>query len=164
MNTANVVLEYRLDRIDRQILDLLQRRGRATNVELSAQVHLSAPQCLRRVRQLEEAGVIRHYAALLDPQALGYGVVAFVSLSVDREQSTRERELERQIRSFPEIVECYTISGDFDYLLKVVARDLKELSSFLTDRLLHVSGVAGVRSTICMEEIKPLAPLPAIER
>lgn len=149
-----------LDRIDRNIIEFLQERGRATNVELSAHVHLSAPQCLRRVRQLEEDGVIRRYAALVDPAALGYGVIAFVSLSVDREQAKLERELERQIRSFPEIVECYTISGDFDYLLKVVARDLKGLSSFLTDRLLQVRGVAGVRSTICMEEIKPLAPLP----
>ena len=162
MNIANDDSIRKLDRTDRHILDVLQSRGRATNVELSAQVHLSAPQCLRRVRQLEESGVIRQYAAVLDPQALGFGVVAFVSLAVDRDQSTRERELERQIRSFPEIVECYTISGDFDYLLKVVARDLKELSSFLTDRLLQVSGVAGVRSTICMEEIKPLSPLPVI--
>ena len=153
-----------LDRIDRDIVDFLQQHGRATNVELSAQVHLSAPQCLRRVRQLEEAGVIRRYAALVDPEALGYGVIAFVSLAVDREQSKREREIERQIRSFPEIVECYTISGDFDYLLKVAARDLRELSAFLTDRLLQVRGVASVRSTICMEEVKALSPLPTEER
>ncbi len=153
-----------LDRIDRSIIDFLQNRGRATNVELSAQVHLSAPQCLRRVRQLEEDGVIRRYAALVDPEALGYGVVAFVSLSVDREKAKGEREFERHIRAFPEIVECYTISGDFDYLLKVVARNLKELSGFLTDRLPQVRGVASVRSTICMEEIKALAPLPVGER
>lgn len=158
------MLQHQLDRIDRNILEFLQQHGRATNVELSAQVHLSAPQCLRRVRQLEESGVIRRYAALVEPAALGYGVVAFVSLSVDREKAKGEREFERQIRAFPEIIECFTISGDFDYLLKVVARDLKELSGFLTDRLPQVRGVLGVRSTICMEEIKPLAPLPVGER
>jgi Lrp/AsnC family transcriptional regulator, leucine-responsive regulatory protein len=152
-----------MDRYDRKIVELLQLQGRATNVELAEQIHLSAPQCLRRVRQLEEKGVIRRYAALADPESLGLGVMAFVSLAVDREEVKRARELERSIRQYPEILECYTISGDFDYLLKVVAKDLKALSQFLTDRLMQLSGVASVRSMICMEEIKPISPLPVVD-
>lgn len=149
-----------LDRYDRIILQTLQENGRASNVELSGKASLSAPQCYRRVQRMEANGVIRSYAAQVDPAAIGLGVVAFVSLSIDREQFKRVRELEKAIRKFPEILECYTISGDADYLLKVVATDLKSLSSFLTDRLMQVPGVSGVRSMVCLEEIKPPSPLP----
>lgn len=150
----------KFDRYDRILLQALQEQGRASNVELSDKVNLSAPQCYRRVRRLETEGVIRGYAAQVVPAAVGLGVVAFVSLSIDREQVKKVRELEKTIRIFPEILECYTISGDFDYLLKVVAPDLKTFSNFLTDRLMQVPGVAGVRSMICLEEIKPPSPLP----
>jgi len=149
-----------MDAYDRNILKWLQDDGRMTNVELAERIHLSAPQTLRRVRTLEENGVIRRYAALVSPAAVGLEVTAFVSLSLDREQFRNVREVERNVMAFPEIVECHTISGDFDYLLKVVAADLKSLSLFLTDRLMQVPGVAGVRSMICMEEVKPQSSLP----
>ena len=149
-----------MDAYDRNILKWLQNDGRMTNVELAERIHLSAPQTLRRVRTLEERGVIRRYAALVSPAAVGLEVTAFVSLSLDREQFRNVREVERNVMAFPEIVECHTISGDFDYLLKVVAADLKSLSLFLTDRLMQVPGVSGVRSMICMEEIKPHSSLP----
>ncbi|WP_026076044.1 Lrp/AsnC family transcriptional regulator [Noviherbaspirillum massiliense] len=149
-----------LDRYDRIILKTLQENGRASNVELSDKASLSAPQCYRRVQRLEKEGIIRGYAAHVDPATIGFGVLAFVSLSIDREQFKHVRALEKAIRQFPEILECYTISGDFDYLLKVVATDLKSLSSFLTDRLMQVPGVSGVRSTVCLEEIKQASPLP----
>ncbi len=149
-----------LDAIDRRILEGLQLDGRASNVELSAQVHLSAPQCLRRVRALEERGVIRGYAAQLAPEALGLAVTAFVSLNVRGDQFGRMRELEATIRGFEAVLECHTVSGDSDYLLKVVAHDLKSLSAFLTDVLMQVPGVDDVRSMICLEEIKPPSPLP----
>jgi len=149
-----------LDALDRKILDALQADGRASNVELSAQVHLSAPQCFRRVRALEERGVIRSYRANVQPQALGLGVMAYVCLNIDGGQFGRVREIEASIRDFPQILECHTVSGDFDYLLKVVARDLKSLSQFLTDRLMQVPGVDDVRSMICMEEVKGPSPLP----
>lgn len=150
----------KLDRYDRILLHALQRNGRASNVELSEQASLSPPQCYRRVRRLESERIIRGYAAQIAPAAIGLGVVAFVSLNIDREQFKKVRELEQAIRQFPEILECYTISGDFDYLLKVVAGDLKSLSSFLTDRLMQVPGVSGVRSMVCLEEIKQASPLP----
>lgn len=150
----------KFDRYDRILLQTLQSKGRASNVELSEQVNLSPPQCYRRVQRLEQEGVIRGYSAQVDTAALGLGVTAFVNLNIAREQFKQVRELEKAIRQFPEILECYTISGDFDYLLKVVATDLKSLSSFLTDRLMQVPGVAGVRSMVCLEEIKPASPLP----
>ncbi|MBO9536416.1 Lrp/AsnC family transcriptional regulator [Herbaspirillum sp.] len=150
----------KFDRFDRIILETLQQNGRASNVELSDKVNLSPPQCYRRVQRLEQEGVIRGYAAQVEPGALGLGVIAFVSLSLAREQFKQVRSVEKAIRQFPEILECYTISGDFDYLLKVAAADLKSLSAFLTDRLMQVPGVAGVRSMVCMEEIKPASPLP----
>lgn len=150
----------KFDRYDRILLQTLQSKGRASNVELSEHVHLSPPQCYRRVQRLEQEGVIRGYAAQVDAAAVGLGVTAFVNLNIAREQFKQVRELEKAIRQFPEILECYTISGDFDYLLKVVAIDLKSLSSFLTDRLMQVPGVAGVRSMVCLEEIKPASPLP----
>lgn len=149
-----------LDRYDRILLETLQADGRASNVELSERASLSPPQCYRRVQRLEQGGVIRGYAAQVAPAAVGLGVLAFVSLSIDREQFKHVRELERGIRQFPEILECYTISGDFDYLLKVAAADLKSLSNFLTDRLMQVQGVSGVRSMVCLEEIKQPSPLP----
>jgi len=149
-----------LDALDRKILDVLQADGRASNVELSARVHLSAPQCFRRVRSLEERGVIRGYRAEVQPEALGLGVTAYVSLNIDGGQFGRVRDIEAGIRAFPQILECHTVSGDCDYLLKVVARDLKSLSQFLTDRLMQVPGVDDVRSMICMEEVKPRSPLP----
>lgn len=149
-----------LDRYDSILLEALQKNGRASNVELSELASLSAPQCYRRVKRLESEGIIRGYVAQVDPATVGFGVVAFVNLNIDREQFKKVRSVEKVIRQFPEILECYTISGDFDYLLKVVATDLKSLSNFLTDRLMQVPGVSGVRSMVCLEEIKQASPLP----
>ncbi|MFZ6638669.1 Lrp/AsnC family transcriptional regulator [Undibacterium sp. TC4M20W] len=149
-----------MDVYDRSILRHLQQDGRMSNLSLAERIHLSAPQTLRRVRTLEEKGVIRSYVAQVAPEALGLGVMAFVNLSLDREQFRNVREVERQLKAFPEIIECHTISGDFDYILKVVASDLKSLSQFLTDTLMQVPGVASLRSMICMEEIKPVSGLP----
>lgn len=149
-----------MDNYDRSILRYLQEDGRMSNLHLAEQIHLSAPQTLRRVRTLEEKKVIRGYVAQVAPEAVGFGVMAFVNLSLDREQFRNVREVERQLMAFPDIIECHTISGDFDYILKVVAKDLKSLSQFLTDTLMQVSGVASLRSMICMEEIKPVSGLP----
>jgi Lrp/AsnC family leucine-responsive transcriptional regulator len=149
-----------LDAIDRKIVTALQRDGRATNVELAAKVHLSAPQCLRRTRALEQRGVIRGYTARVDAQALGHGVTAYVSVSIAGDQFGRVRAIEREIVAFPQVLECQAVSGDSDYLLKVVAHDLKSLSQLLTDRLMQIAGVDDVRSMICLEELKPPSPVP----
>ena len=150
----------RLDAIDHKILDIVQREGRISNVDLATRIRLSAPQTFRRVRSLEERGIIRGYRADVAPEAIGFAVTAYVSVSIGGDDFGRVREIEAEIRAFPQILECHTVSGDYDYLLKVVARDLKSLSQFLTDRLMQVPGVDDVRSMICMEEVKASAPLP----
>jgi Lrp/AsnC family leucine-responsive transcriptional regulator len=149
-----------LDAIDRKILENLQVSGRMSNVELAAAIHLSAPQCFRRVRALEERGVIRGYHASVEAASVGLDVTAYVSLNIVGNAFGQVREIEAQLRDFPQVLECHIVSGDCDYLLKVVARDLKALSHFLTDRLMQVPGVANVRSMICLEEIKPFGPMP----
>jgi DNA-binding Lrp family transcriptional regulator len=149
-----------LDAIDRKILEIVQAEGRVSNVDLAGRIHLSAPQCFRRVRSLEERGVIRGYRADVAPEAIGFGVTAYVSVSIGGDDFGRVREIEAEIRAFPEILECYSVSGEDDYLLKVVAHDLKSLSTFLTDRLMQVPGIDDVRSMIALEEIKPTSPLP----
>jgi len=149
-----------LDAIDRKILEAIQVDGRISNVDLAARIHLSAPQCFRRVRALEERGVIRGYRAEIAPEAIGLAVTAYVSVSIGGDDFGRVREIEAEIRAFPQILECYSVSGEDDYLLKVVAHDLKSLSTFLTDRLMQVPGIDDVRSMIALEEIKPVSPLP----
>lgn len=151
----------KLDATDRKILELLQSDGRLSNVELAAKVHLSAPQCLRRVRALEESGAIRGYRAVVDSERLGFGVTAYVSLNIHGDSKNRVRDIERLISSFPQIIECYAVSGDYDYLLRVSAPDLRNLGAFLTDRLQASPGVSGVRSMIVLEEIKAASPLPS---
>ena len=153
-------MEDTLDGIDRKILATLQADGRATNVDLASRVHLSAPQTFRRVRALEERGVIRGYAARVDAATIGLPVTAYVSVRIAGDQFGRVRDIEREIAAWPQILECSAVSGDSDYLLKVVARDLKSLSNYLTDRLMQVAGIDNVRSMICLEEIKTPSPLP----
>lgn len=150
----------KLDAIDCKILEVLQRDGRISNVDLAGEVHLSAPQCFRRVRALEERGVVRGYRAQLNAAALGLGVTAFVSISVANSAAGRVRDIERLLRDMPEVLEMHMMSGDADYLLKVVARDLKSLGQLLTDRLMQIDGVANVRSMVCLEELKAPAGLP----
>jgi DNA-binding Lrp family transcriptional regulator len=150
----------RLDSIDRKILEVLQGDGRISNVDLAARIHLSAPQCFRRVRSLEERGVIRGYRADVAAEAIGLAVTAYVSVSIGGGDFGRVREIEAEIRAFAQILECYSVSGEDDYVLKVVAPDLKSLSNFLTDRLMQVPGIDDVRSMIALEEIKRASPLP----
>lgn len=150
----------KLDAIDCKILEILQRDGRISNVDLAAEIHLSAPQCFRRVRALEERGVVRGYRAIINAEALGLGVTAFISLNVAAHASNRVRDIERVLRDLPEVLELHMMSGDADYLLKVVARDLKALGQLLTDRLMQIEGVAHVRSMVCLEELKAPSGLP----
>jgi Lrp/AsnC family transcriptional regulator, leucine-responsive regulatory protein len=149
-----------LDEIDRKILMHLQLHARATNVELSEHAHLSPPQCYRRMKRLEEEGFIQGAVAILDREKMGYGVMAFVSITRDKEQYKGMRELEAVLNRFPEVLECYSLTGDYDYLLKVVAQDLKEFSTFLREKLMRAPGVLSVRSFICLEEIKCSTALP----
>jgi DNA-binding Lrp family transcriptional regulator len=144
-----------LDRIDRKILDLLQDEGRITNQELAERAGLSPAPCLRRVRTLEEQGVIRKYVALLDVRRVGFGLDVIVELRL--KEQTREffERFERRIVKLPEVLECCLVAGEWDYSLRVLAADLPDYQGFLLDRLMSSdSDIASFRSTIIMKTVK----------
>ncbi len=151
------------DRIDRRILDFLQQRGRASNLELAEAVGLSPAQSHRRHRRLEEQGYITRYEARLDAARLDLGVVAFIHVAMEKGHIRDLSKFTQAVVDLPEVLECYSVTGDFDYIIKVVARDLKALSQFLMDRLIRLPGVNGMRSSVCLDEIKcsHALPLPA---
>jgi len=152
-----------LDLFDRRILAALQRDGRMTSVGLAEVVHLSASQCARRVQRLEEAGIIRSYRAVLDPAALGLGIAGLVNLSLEKHAKANIQELQRQIIARSAIVECLSVTGDADYQLRIMARDLKEFSTLLMDAIVPMPGVSTMHSSIILEEVKPLTVLPVTD-
>jgi len=149
-----------LDRIDRRLLDHLQGHARASNLELAEAASLSPAQCHRRHRRLEAAGLIAGYETRLNAAKLGLQVVAFIHVSMERGHVRELQKFTDQVGSMPEVLECYSVTGDFDYMLKVVARDLPSLSRFLMDALMRLPGVGSVRSSVCMDEIKCTSALP----
>lgn len=152
--------EITLDRIDRKILEHLQAHGRATNLELSEVASLSPAQCMRRHRRLEELGLIGGYAAHLNARKIGLGVIAFIHVTMARGHVDELPKFQDLIADLKQILECYSVTGDFDYVLKVVARDLESLSQFLMHTLMHMPGVSAVRSSVCLNEIKCTSALP----
>lgn len=149
-----------LDRIDRRILDVLQRDGRITNAELADKVSLSASACLRRVQRLEQSGVIGGYAARVEPGAVGLGLQAFVRVQLARHDPPSIDHFVRRIGDSAEVVACHALTGDMDYLLHVVVEDLDHFSRFLLDRLLNDSGVADVNSSFVLRTVKQTGALP----
>ena len=152
-----------MDRIDRRLLAHLQLHGRASNLELAQAVGLSPAQCHRRHRRLEEKGYIAGYAARLDAVRLNLGVVAFIDVAMEKGHIRDLKKFTDVIVDLPEILECYSVTGDFDYVIKVVARDLKSLSTFLMEKLMRLPGVNSVRSSICLDELKCTTALPLPE-
>ena len=148
------------DNTDLRLLDCLQAEARLSNVELSERVHLSPSQCHRRLRRLEQAGLVRGYAAQLDRERLGFGVVAFVNVSLEKQSEHPAQAFNQAVQDLPEILECHAVSGEADYLLRVVAADLKAFSDFLMHRLLRLPMVAHVRSSILLDEVKSTTALP----
>ncbi len=149
-----------LDRIDRRILGHLQGHARASNIELAEAVGLSPAQSHRRHRRLEEAGFVARYETRLNAARMGLTVVAFIHVSMERGHVRELQKFKDLLAGLDEVQECYAVTGDFDYVLKVVARDLPALSRFLMDTLMRLPGVAAVRSSVCMEEIKCTSALP----
>lgn len=150
----------KLDRIDRKILALLQEDGRQPNNELADQVGLSPSPCLRRVKALEEAGVISRYVALVDPASVDLPVNIFVSVSLDRQIEERIDAFEAAVMERPEVLECYLMSGDADYLLRVVVPDLASYERFLKEHLTRIPGVAGIRSSFALKQVRYRTALP----
>lgn len=143
-----------LDPTDLKILALLQADGRVSNQDLAEKVFLSASSCLRRVRMLEESGVISHYRAVLDPNVIGLEVDAFVQVTMRRDVEHWHENFTEAILTWPEVVGTYIITGDANYLLRVRARNLKHYSSFILERLYKTTGVLDIRSNIVLQTLK----------
>lgn len=149
-----------MDGIDRKILSALQRDARISNVDLANAVGLSPSPCLRRVRDLENRRVIRGYAALLDPAAVALPVSVFVSVTLERQTEDALETFEAAVGQWPEVVECYLMTGDSDYLLRVVARDIDAYQRFVLDRLTHIPSVASIKSSFALRQVKYTTALP----
>jgi len=154
------------DDIDRKIIAVLQSEGRLPIVDLADRVGLSPTPCQRRVRRLEEEGVITRYAALVAPAAMGYGLQALVEVTLDDHSEKTVEAFEAAIRARPEVVACYAVTGDMDFLLHVFAPDLATFSDFAMKALLRMPGVKGSRSSFIMQAVKSdlaWAPLPRLK-
>jgi DNA-binding Lrp family transcriptional regulator len=149
-----------LDMIDRIILSHLQSEGRITNVDLAERAGLTAPPCLRRVRALEEAGVIRGYHADLDPESMGYGITVFAMVSLKSQAEDELRAFEEHVATLPQVRECHMLNGEIDFILKIVARDLQDFQSFLTGELTTAPNVASVKTSLVIRTAKDAAGVP----
>ncbi len=154
------MLKMNLDEIDLKILAELQANARMRNIELAEKVALSASPCLRRVRRLEELGVIKGYAALVDQQAVDLPVNVFIQVTLEKQIEPALESFERRIRQWPEVMECYLMTGDADYHLRVVAMDLAQYERFLMEKLTRVPGVASIKSSFSLKQVSYRTALP----
>lgn len=152
-----------LDEIDLKILQRLQDDGRITNVELANSVGLTAPPCLRRMRALEEEGVINSYHAAIDPAKMGYTITVFAMVSLKSQAETDLQAFEEHVQKLPEVRECYMLNGEIDFILKVVAKDLQQFQSFLTSQLTAAPNVASVKTSLTIRSAKHLPGVPIQE-
>jgi Lrp/AsnC family leucine-responsive transcriptional regulator len=148
------------DEIDRKILAVLQEDGRLTNAELADRVGLSPSPCLRRVKQLEAAGVIAGYGARLDRQKIGLGLTLFVGIKVGPHEHIEEAAFSAAVAALPEVISCHLVSGEFDFLVQIVVPDLAAYEKFLLGTLLKLPGVRDIRSNFAIRTVKAAAPLP----
>ncbi len=149
-----------LDRTDLRILKELQDNGKLTNVELAARIGLSPSPCLTRVRQLERDGVLRGYVALADPEALGLAMMVFVQVTLERQVEEALRNFEAKMNAIPEVMECYLMTGDSDYLVRLVVPDLAGLERFILHELTTIPGVANIKSSFALKQVKYKTALP----
>ena len=154
-------MRHRLDKVDWHILNELQADGRITNVELASRVGISAPPCLRRVRALEEAGIISGYRALLDEKALGYDLTAFVFVGLASQAEADLVAFEEKVRGWSIVRECHLASGEIDFVLKCVAPDLRAFQTFVIEDLTKTPNVESVRTSLVLRRVKDEAIVPA---
>ncbi|WP_150913083.1 Lrp/AsnC family transcriptional regulator [Marinobacter halotolerans] len=151
----------KIDRIDRNILEQLQKDGSLTNQELADKVGLSPSPCLRRVRALEESGIILRQVTILDHKKLGLSLTAIILIGMDRHTPERFAEFEAKVGEYPEVQECYLITGqDADYMLKVVVPDMDHYHHFLLNRITRIQGVSGVHSSFVLRRVIDSTALP----
>lgn len=149
-----------LDEIDLQILAQLQKDAKLTNVELASRVHLSPSPCLARVRALENAGLISRYVTLLDPLRLGLGVSVFIQIQLDKQVRRALDQFETAMSKHPAVMECYLMTGDSDYLIRVVVADVQAVEKFIVEELSKIPSVAHIRSSFALKQVKYQTALP----
>ena len=150
-----------IDRFDRQILQVLQNDGRISNQDLADRIGLSPSPCLRRVRALEEAGIITGYRAVLNAKTLGYALLALIYISMDKHTPERFEHFEQEIRQIPEVLECLLVTGqDADYQIKVVVADMDAYQDLLLNRITRIQGVTGVHSSFVLRRVVDKTALP----
>lgn len=149
-----------LDAIDKRILNALQRDARLQNVELAKEVGLSPSPCLRRVRLLEEAGIIERYVALLNPAKIGMGLTVFARVWLTGQDAKTVDHFTSEVKQLPQVVECHLMAGDCDFLLRIVAADLDDYRRFQVEYLTRIEGVQSVKTEIPMQKIKLTSELP----
>jgi Lrp/AsnC family transcriptional regulator, leucine-responsive regulatory protein len=150
----------RLDKINVRILEELQGDGRLSNVELASRVHLSPSPCLARVKDLENSGVISRYVAILDPLTVGLSVSVFIHITLEQQSEKYLEIFEAAIRNFPEVMECYLMTGDSDYMLRVLVPDVQSLEQFIVQDLSKIKGVSNIRSSFALKQVKYKTAIP----
>lgn len=154
------MLQVKLDATDVRILRALQGDGRISNVQLAERVNLSPSPCLARVRALEKAGVIDRYVAILDPEVVGLPISVFIRIALEKQQEANLERFEATVRDYPNVMECYLMSGDSDYLIRVVVKDIAELQDFIVQKLTKIEGVANIQSSFALKQVKYKTALP----
>jgi Lrp/AsnC family transcriptional regulator, leucine-responsive regulatory protein len=153
----------KLDKVDIRILEILQRDGRTPVVDLSEQIGLSPTPCARRIKQLETAGLIQGYAALVDPKKVGHSIQAIVQVKLEQHTDEIIERFTRAVTERPEVLACFSMTGEMDFVLHIVVRDIEALSEFTLKRLLRIRGVRDVRSSIVLETLKRTNTVPLAE-
>jgi Lrp/AsnC family leucine-responsive transcriptional regulator len=153
----------KLDKTDLRILEVLQRDGRTSVVDLADQIGLSATPCARRIKLLESAGLIQGYAAIVDPKKVGHSIQAIVQVKLEQHTDEIVERFTRTVTERPEVLACYSMTGEMDFVLHIVVRDIEALSEFTLKRLLRIRGVRDVRSSIVLETLKRSLTVPLAE-
>ena len=143
-----------MDKTDKKILNILQKNGRITNSKLASEVGISPPAMLERVKRLESSGMIRQYTALIDRESAGFGLLAIIILSVSLSQVTSLKDVENSLSQLEEVMECYQLTGDVDFLLKVAVRDMPMYTSFINDKLTNIPGIQNIRTSFVLNTLK----------
>jgi Lrp/AsnC family leucine-responsive transcriptional regulator len=150
----------KLDPVDIRILNELQQDSSHSNVELAKRVHLSPSPCLMRVKALKDKGVIRNYVALADPKVLGLGLNVFISISLKEQSKEALAEFEQRISEHDEVMECYLMTGDSDYLIRIAVADMGSLEKFILEQLTPISGIEKIRSSFALKQVRYKTALP----
>ena len=148
------------DAIDRRILSVVQEEARISNAELAARVGLSPSPCWRRVRALEDAGVIRRYVTLVDAEAIGLPINVFATVTLEKQVERALERFERAVAERPEVMECYLMTGEFDYLLRIVVPSLGAYERLLMDHLTRIEGIASIKSSFALKQVRYKTALP----